>query len=304
MPKSSPPEATSPAAKKWATFLVRSGSTAWLWVLIGAALVSAKAIFFFGIILALVILGLKEFFDLLHMRRARGDGVITIAVAVTYVSAFFWLAACKQDQFLGYVDLAGFYLITVGGFVIHMLAPVRQGQSHVAVMSCVFGFLYIGFLFNFVSRISWFNDGLPHDGEVPGRTYLLFLLGVTKFTDMGAYVVGSLFGRHKMAPHLSPGKTWEGFAGALVFAYLAAFAITWAFAPGVPLLTPVHTAVLALLIALGAILGDLAESTLKRSLRAKDSGHVMPGIGGVLDLIDSIIFTAPILYFYLRWLHP
>lgn len=304
MPKSSPPEATNPAAKKWATFLVRSGSTAWLWVLIGAALVSAKAIFFYLIILALAVLGLKEFFGLLHMRRARGDGVVTMAITIAYVTAFFWLAASGMEKFLSYVDFAAIYLITVGGFVIHMMAPVREGQSHVAVMSCVFGFLYIGFLFNFVSRISWFNDGFPHEGEVPGRTYLLFLIGVTKFTDMGAYVVGSLLGRHKMAPHLSPGKTWEGFGGALIFAYLAAFVITRAFAPGVPLLTPLHTAILALLIAVGAILGDLAESTLKRSLRAKDSGHVISGIGGILDLIDSIIFTAPLLYFYLRWLHP
>ena len=113
---------------------------------------------------------------------------------------------------------------------------------------------------------------------MPGRTYVLFGLAVTKFTDMGAYLVGSLFGKHKMVPHLSPGKTWEGFAGAIVFAYLAAFSIIGIWGPGVPLLTPKHTAVLTCLIALGAVVGDLAESTLKRSLRgegfrSRHAGH-------------------------------
>lgn len=303
MPETIPTEPATPARKKWAAFLTRSGSTIWLWVLIGAALVSAQAVLFYPIILALVVLGLREFFRLLHMKRARGDAAVTITLAIIYVSAFFWTAAAGREHVLDLLDVGFVYLITVAGFVIHMTAPVRQGQSHVAVMSCVFGFIYIVFLFNFVTRISFFDDGTPHEGNVPGRTYLLFLLAVTKFTDMGAYIVGSVLGKHKMAPHLSPGKTWEGFAGALGFAFLAAFSITWAFSEGVPLLTPLHTAILALLIALGAIVGDLAESTLKRSLRAKDSGQVMPGIGGVLDLIDSIIFTAPILYFYLRWLH-
>lgn len=304
MPETSSSELPSPATKKWATFLLRSRSTAWLWLLFGAALVSGNALLFYLIILALTVSGMSEFFHLLHMKRARGDATVTIALSVAYVSAFFWSAASGRTDVLGTLDLGAVYLITVAGFLIHMTAPVKEGQSHVAVMSCVFGFIYAAFLFNFVTRISWFDDGMPHEGEVKGRTYMLFLLGVTKFTDMGAYVVGSLIGRHKMAPHLSPGKTWEGFAGAVVFAYLAAFGITWAFPRGVPLLTPIHTAILALLLSLGAILGDLAESTLKRSLRAKDSGQVMPGIGGILDLIDSIIFTAPILYFYLKCLHP
>jgi len=297
------PDDPKPAArKKWSAFLSRSRSTIGLWLLIGAALISANAVLFYILILSITVIGLREFFHLLHLKRARGDAAVTILVAVAYVSTCFWSAARGNGHHVGLIDLVAIYLITVAGFLTHMMTPVRQGKSHVAVMSCVFGFIYVTFLFNFVTRISWFDDGTTHFGQVPGRTYLLFLLAVTKFTDMGAYVVGSLIGKHKMAPHLSPGKTWEGFAGAIAFAFLAAFVITWGFPAGVSLLTPLHTAVLAILIALGAILGDLAESTLKRSLRAKDSGHVMPGIGGVLDLIDSIIFTAPILYFYLLWL--
>ncbi|RYD37636.1 MAG: CDP-archaeol synthase [Verrucomicrobiaceae bacterium] len=137
---------------------------------------------------------------------------------------------------------------------------------------------------------------------VSGAFLLLWLLAVTKFTDMGAYIVGSMIGRHKMIPHVSPGKTWEGFGGALLFSQLAAC--------GLYALFPEHLAVfkswghvifLGFLLSILAVIGDLAESVFKRSINAKDSGRMLPGIGGSLDLIDSICFTAPALYFYLKW---
>ena len=128
------------------------------------------------------------------------------------------------------------------------------------------------------------------------------MLVVTKFTDMGAYITGTLIGKHKMIPHISPGKTWQGFGGAIFFAVLGGFIVYWLFPDGrSAMLTPLahhrprHRA--------GAgwpIVGDLAESVLKRSLEVKDSGNFLPGIGGALDLIDSLLFTGPIFYFYLR----
>ncbi|MBU6300973.1 MAG: phosphatidate cytidylyltransferase [Verrucomicrobia bacterium] len=304
---STPPDPGSQSAGKsrLSAFFSRFGSTLVLWLFIGGALVSAHPVPFFVIILLLMMGGLWEFFHLLHMRHARGEAAVTMALSAVYVSVCFWSAAAGHGTDFARFDLLAIFHITVAGFLIHMFSPVNPGRSHIQVMACVFAFIYITFLFNFITRVSWFQDGREQPaGLVPGRTYLLFGLAVTKFTDMGAYIVGSLIGKHKMVPHLSPGKTWEGFAGAIAFAYLAAFTIAGLWGRGVPLLTPVHTAILAGLIALGAVVGDLAESTIKRSLRAKDSGHVMPGIGGVLDLIDSILVTTPILYFYLEWIKP
>jgi phosphatidate cytidylyltransferase len=305
---SSAPPAPQPAgpAKKspFSAFFSRFGSTLVLWFLTGAALVSAHPVPFFLIIFVLMMAGLWEFFHLLHMPHARGEAAVTMGISAVYVTICFWSAAHGGGTDFAKFDLLAIFHITVAGFLIHLFSPVNPGRSHIQVMACVFAFIYISFLFNFVTRVSWFNDGRDQLPAVPGRTYILFGLAVTKFTDMGAYLVGSLFGKHKMVPHLSPGKTWEGFVGAILFAYLAAFSIIGIWGPGVPLLTPGHTAVLAGLIALGAVVGDLAESTLKRSLKAKDSGHVMPGIGGVLDLIDSVLFTTPILYFYLEWIKP
>ena len=109
-------------------------------------------------------------------------------------------------------------------------------------------------------------------------------------------------GRHKMIPRISPGKTWEGFFGALFFSQLAACGLFALFPTQLAALGGwPHVIILGFVLALLAVVGDLAESVVKRSLGAKDSGNMLPGIGGALDLIDSLCFTAPVLYFYLKW---
>jgi len=169
----------------------------------------------------------------------------------------------------------------------------------------VLGFIYIPFLFNFASRVTFMvEDASVAPGMVSphGMFLLLWLLAVTKFTDMGAYITGSMIGRHKMIPHVSPGKTWEGFAGALVFSQIAACGLYALFPSQLFFFQHWgHVAFLGVLLAVLAVVGDLAESVVKRALNAKDSGKMLPGIGGALDLIDSICFTAPALYFYLKW---
>mgnify|MGYP000450384696 FL=1 len=119
---------------------------------------------------------------------------------------------------------------------------------------------------------------------------------------MGAYIVGSMMGRHKMILHVSPGKTWEGFGGALLFSQIAACGLYALFPEYLSFFKSWgHVIFLGVLLSVLAVIGDLAESVLKRAINAKDSGKMLPGIGGSLDLIDSICFTAPALYFYLEW---
>jgi phosphatidate cytidylyltransferase len=133
-----------------------------------------------------------------------------------------------------------------------------------------------------------------------GQFYVLYLIAVTKFADMGAYLTGSVVGRHLMVPHISGKKTWEGFFGAIVFALLCSLALFKLMPGHLPALNWTHATVLGLLLGLAAVLGDLAESIIKRSTDVKDSGNLLPGIGGALDLVDSLLFTAPLLFFYLR----
>ena len=293
-----------PSSSRLKTFLRRSGSTAGLWLLIGAALVFAHPLLFYALLILIVVLALLEYFQLLSLKNAKWEAALTIVVAAAYCSAAFWQAKIdRNDMYWGVYDGVAISAIVFIGFLIHLIFPVKPGRSHVAVMACVFGFIYVPYLFGFCTRIIFFDDGTQASAPCPGSNYLLFLLATTKFTDMGAYVVGSMIGKRKMIPHVSPGKTWEGTIGAFVFTLIAGYGVTWLVGGSTSLLTPVHTFVLCFLVFLGAILGDLAESVLKRSLAMKDSGHVMPGIGGVLDLIDSVIFTAPIVYFYLLWLN-
>ncbi|MGE3856703.1 MAG: phosphatidate cytidylyltransferase [Dehalococcoidia bacterium] len=133
---------------------------------------------------------------------------------------------------------------------------------------------------------------------VDGQEWLLVLLAVTFATDTGAYAVGRLFGRHRLAPAISPNKTVEGAIGGLAAGALAAI--------GVPLLLDVSTRMpgpllLAGVVPLAAMAGDLVESALKRRLGVKDMSGLLPGHGGLMDRLDSLLLAGPCLYWIVRW---
>ena len=120
--------------------------------------------------------------------------------------------------------------------------------------------------------------------------------------DTGAYLVGSKIGKNKLFERVSPNKTWEGFIGALFWAQLAGCGLYALLGSKLSILGSwTHVIVLGVILALLAVVGDLAESIIKRCFGAKDSGKTLPGIGGALDLIDSLCFTAPVLYYYIKW---
>ena len=130
------------------------------------------------------------------------------------------------------------------------------------------------------------TDLLHYD---PRRIFaLLFLIWAS---DIGAYVAGKTFGKHKMAPQISPGKTWEGWAGGFVLTLVVGWAVGFML-PDMPL---AHRLVAAGVVAVFAPLGDLAESMLKRSVGVKDSGSIMPGHGGLLDRFDAFLLVLPVL---------
>jgi phosphatidate cytidylyltransferase len=164
----------------------------------------------------------------------------------------------------------------------------------------LFGLLYVPWLFSFLTKIIFL---IPRgvDGMVTGHWYVLWLIVVTKFSDMGAYLTGSLIGKHPLIPHISPKKTWEGFFGALAFSVGGGCALLAMMPHKLSYLRQSDAAILGVVLGFAAIIGDLAESIIKRSAGVKDSGRLLPGIGGALDLIDSLLFTAPILFFYLRF---
>lgn len=149
--------------------------------------------------------------------------------------------------------------------------------------------VYLGWPLSLIPLIRGYQVGISN-----GFWWLLTLLvGVWGF-DTGAFFVGHFLGRHKLAPRISPGKTWEGVFGGLVFSIAAALLFA---------MWPLHIAwylalLLGLLIAIAATLGDLAESLIKRQTHVKDSGQFMPGHGGILDRVDSLLFAVIVVYFF------
>lgn len=135
--------------------------------------------------------------------------------------------------------------------------------------------------------------------EPHGQAWLVLLLAVTFATDTGAYAVGRLFGRHRLAPTISPGKTWEGAAGGLLFG--AATGLALLFGPTEISLEPAGAALVALL-PIAAIGGDLLESALKRRMDVKDMSALLPGHGGLLDRLDSVLLVGVGLYWIVQWL--
>ena len=135
-----------------------------------------------------------------------------------------------------------------------------------------------------------------------GMRLMLYLVLVVKITDIGAYTFGRLFGRHKMVPVLSPGKTWEGAAGGVVSALVASlvFIAVTGGKFGELHFSMLDGVVLGVLLSVSGQVGDLCESFLKRICGVKDSGRSIPGMGGLLDVLDSLLFGAPVLYLYLR----
>jgi phosphatidate cytidylyltransferase len=173
-------------------------------------------------------------------------------------------------------------------FVAEMVRYERPGRTIENLAFSVLAHVYVGVLLSFLVQLRLLNQGWA--GLLP----LASLVAVVKAGDIGAYTVGRLFGRTKLAPVLSPGKTIEGLLGGLAFACAASYAVFWAMGP--PLPTGWGWLAYGLVVGIAGVLGDLAESLLKRDAGRKDSSTWMPGFGGVLDVIDSILLAAPVAY--------
>ena len=280
-------------------FIFRFGSTIVLWSIALGIIFSGYEIAFFLLIGSLGLLSLWEFYLMLDHKGLPNFKVTAMICGVVMLcGSFYYFSRVGPGHSYDFeVAVLLFFLLTV--FTRQMFDSLRDDAPLRTMAYTLFGLLYVLWLYNFVTKIVYVVPRSPA-GAVTGQFYVLYLIAVTKFSDMGAYITGSLIGRHKMIPHISPKKTWEGFFGALAFSLLASIGM-WKLMPlHLPGLTLTHAVILGLFLGFAAVIGDLAESIIKRSTGVKDSGSFLPGIGGALDLVDSLLFTAPLLFFYLR----
>ena len=280
-------------------FIVRFITTIALWSIALLIAFSGYELAFYALICAFGLIALWEFYGMLDHRSLPNFKVTgMICGTVMLVGSFYYFAKIGPAQSYDFeTAVLLFFLLTV--FARQMFARLRHDEPLQTMAYTLFGLLYVLWLFNFITKIVYVMPR-SSSGAVTGQFYVLYLIAVTKFSDMGAYLTGSVIGRHLMIPHISAKKTWEGFFGALVFALLCSLALFKLMPGHLSVLTWTHATILGLLLGFAAVIGDLAESIIKRSTGVKDSGNLLPGIGGALDLLDSLLFTAPLLFFYLR----
>lgn len=241
---------------------------------------------------------------------------LTVIAIILALSEFYSLASkagCRPASVAGYIaglvvsasfvfDEPSFTVAAVAGLTITALAAAMLQtdeikQSLLSVSATVFGVVYVALLAGCLIGVRMIADeprpGNPHIAAKLLTTFFAIVM----LTDTGAYYTGRSIGRHKLAPRISPGKTIEGAVGGFVMAVVTGVLCKLLFFGEIPIS---HALLLGAVIGAIGQIGDLAESMLKRAAGVKDSGAILPGHGGMLDRVDSLLFCAPVLYYYSR----
>ena len=295
------PPPPPPSRSKLSTFFRRLLSFVVLWTIVLVALFSRNRVLsdyvFLVIMVFLAVTGLAEFYGLVEKRELvcfKWWGLLggLLLMIGTFLNLTGWIGRSGSPARVNDFETS-FLILFVLGLCLRQFFSRSNTAGILAISTTLFGLMYVPWLLNFIQKINFFPG-------VDGHYYLLYFLIITKFSDTGAYVVGSLIGRHKMIPRISPGKTWEGFGGAILGSVLASVLFVCFLGAHMTGMNGCHAVVLGVILSIGAVVGDLIESIFKREADVKDSGRFFPGIGGILDLLDSLLFNAPIMYLYLR----
>jgi len=235
--------------------------------------------------------GLFEFYTLTKKLELKADAGIAYLGAAALTVAFVFDAPAKAPDLL---------IATLAGFVVLVLATqtfrfqVDFSKMLAGVGVTILGVLYVVFLGGFLVATRMGFENQPYLSTHLLGYFFLVIMGA----DSGAYFAGRAFGKHKLVPKISPGKTWEGLLGGLVTAGAFGALATFWFFPELPYKWSIP---LAMVMAAVSVLGDLAESAMKRGSDTKDAASILPGHGGLLDRLDSLLFNAPILYYFARF---
>ncbi len=251
----------------------------------------AGGLWFLALAEFVILVGMAEFY---RMAEARGllpqRWVGTIAALGIGLISFFGSGL--------YASL--FLTASVFAILSFQLTRLDIRMAITGSAATLMGVIYVGWLLSHLILLR--NWPVPAGGPDIGFFFIILIIATTFLADAGAFFTGRSLGRHKLWPRISPGKTWEGAVGGVVVGTLGTVASklvfdAWIFETGMPL---IHCLVLGPILCVVSIFGDLAESMLKRDAGIKDSGTIVPGHGGILDRLDSLLFTIPTTYYYLR----
>ena len=259
-------------------FLPQVAAANWLFVVIAAFALGA---------------GLFEFFTLTKKLELKADASIAYLGAAAFFVAFLFDAPKNAPDFL-ILTVALFLILVLITQTFRFQADFSKMLTGIGVT--VLGVLYVAFLGGFIisMRVGFEDKGI----QFLSTKLLAFFFLVVMGADVGGYYVGKNLGKHKLIPKVSPNKTWEGVVGGLVLSSAFAAISTAVFFPELPYKFSIP---LALAMSVVGLFGDLAESAMKRGSKTKDAANILPGHGGLLDRLDSLLFNAPILYYFARF---
>ncbi|MBU1694259.1 MAG: phosphatidate cytidylyltransferase [Verrucomicrobia bacterium] len=240
------------------------------------------------VLLALTAIALWEFYGLLDGAHIPHFPYVGIAGGLALILGTGVLKAAP-----GRIEIIVLFGILVA-VLLRQFPQKNNPRPLETIAGTLFGVLYVAFLFNFFTRL------LVDWGDHDGRLLALYAIVVVKLSDVGAFFIGCAIGRHKLIPRISPAKSWEGCLGGIgasVLGSLAAFVLARPYWQQVRFCWGDAIA-LGILLSLAGIAGDLTESLFKRAAGVKDSGRIILGMGGLLDMLDSLLFAVPMLYVY------
>jgi phosphatidate cytidylyltransferase len=263
-------------------FIKRTLTAAFLLPLLYICVKNFSDAVFFGIVQIVILLALIEFYQLPRKKFIFPNRCLGVVVVLCMGAAFFWKAFSLE------AGLTAAFLIVIVTFVLVTNSLEKLMAFPVSAALTFFGPLYIGFTLNHIFLIR----------RDYGPNVIFFVLTVVFVGDTGAYLIGKFWGKHKLNPLISPKKTWEGSVAGMITGILGGWGITQVFFPELMSLPAVF--IFSFVIQVAAQFSDLGESMFKRAAGVKDSSHVLPGHGGFLDRVDSLILVLPVFYYLIK----
>jgi phosphatidate cytidylyltransferase len=276
----------------------RKQSVGSLWATYFGWLVMIPLVFFMiawgrtPFILFIIALGIIGFIEFARATRLIEDRILTglVILAILAMGVVIWM----EDPRLRKPGWYGMFAIMPVWFTaLLMIVPVVRNQPSGQLKSialALVGFTYFGWMFG---HLAYFANSENAYG------YLLFIFFAVSAADIAAFTFGKLYGHRQLVSNISPNKTWAGALGALAFSMVLPWALWFSF----PDFNPLVLVLTGIIVGIGGQLGDLAISFIKRDLEIKDMGHVIPGHGGILDRIDSLIYASPLFFHMVRWFY-
>jgi phosphatidate cytidylyltransferase len=251
---------------------------------------TGSAVFFdlayFALVMLLTVGGLYEFFSMIKKKGIPIYSYFGIVIGAFIPASIFFRFELTRNWELLFIVLA---FLTI---ILSQFARKDNTNAVVGISTTMFGVFYVSWLFSFIIKIRLLLPGID------GIKLVAFILLVTKNGDIGALLIGSWLGKHPLLPRVSPNKSVEGCIGSFAFSIVTALIFT-SFLPAQADFALWQVALIGAFFGGLGQLGDLSESLMKRDCNVKDSGNFLPGMGGVLDVIDSLLFVVPVFYLYM-----